>query len=339
MRARRASMATASIVSIGLVMTACGGGESGAKDAEGNGPDTIRIGVQSIPSALWILKEQNTLEEEYGYDIEWLDMSHAAAVLEAFAADSVDFAEAGVPPLMAGRDAGVEIVAIADTVGNVAGGVVAKDSGINDFADLRGKRIGFPGKSSWQYGLIQVALERGDLEESDVELVSVQFPDMIPLIEQGEIDAAFGQDPFMGHLVSTGEASMLIGAADLLESAKGEAVLAGHLVTSEAFLENHEEAARNIIKELAEVNKSIEADPPAAAGTWAEVFGGGIPVDSLEYSVKNDFTHFFQDVVPDRAYMQEYIEGTNDLGMTEIHDSEKFLDGYLNVELAKEATK
>lgn len=305
-----------------LGLSACGQSQPRATTQ----PVKLRIGVQPVQSPLWIMKERRALEK-YGYQVEWVEVNHAAALMEAFAAGSVDLGEAGVPPLLAARSKGAKIVGIADSVGGVAYGVVRVGAGVNKPSDLKGKKIAYPGKGTWQYGLVRVILDRGGLKESDVQLVRVPFPDMVALMSKGEVDAAFSVDPFVGLMLYDQKAKVLIGPQELKGSKEGH-TFSGQLAATEVIVSKYPQAIENVRKELAEVNKWILANPDEAAKVFDKVFGGKVPLASIQYSLRNRLTYYYQDVVLDEVRLREFIATTNELGMTDIKDADAFLKGY-----------
>ena len=88
---------------------------------------------------------------------------------------------------------GIPVVYVATIYGNFPSVVIAKaDSGIAAPADLRGKRIGIPGKYGSSWIMLQAMLDSAGLTTNDVTVV--EFPDygQAAALQQGTVDAATG---------------------------------------------------------------------------------------------------------------------------------------------------
>lgn len=322
--------AFALIVIMGLLTI---GGQWPAAAAE---PVKINFGIQPGTTASWVLRETGVLEKKYGYQVEWVEATHAGAQLEAMAAGAIDLGTMGVPPAVNARNNGAKIVAIADTSANMVHGVVRIGSGIKTPADIKGRKIAYPGKGSWQYGMLQLLLQRSGLKETDVELVRVSLADMPLILEKGDADVFLGQEPQVSHMLLSKKATLFISSRELM-IARENAVLSGQLIATESFLAKHPDAAINVIKEMAEANRWIGKNTGDAARLFSKAFGGRVPAEVFKYSFDNSITHFYQDVRSVPAEVKTFIEKTNGIGITKIKDIDAFLKGYLRPELAQKA--
>src|SRR5699024_7462071 len=75
--------------------------------------------------------------------------------------------------------------------------VVAPDSEVTEVADLEGGTVAVVGLKSAPDLALQVVLDQEDVDEDDVEVVEIPYPDMMPALESDRIDAAFLVDPFL----------------------------------------------------------------------------------------------------------------------------------------------
>ncbi|HEY3544751.1 MAG TPA: ABC transporter substrate-binding protein [Propionicimonas sp.] len=88
---------------------------------------------------------------------------------------------------------GIPIVYTATIYGQFPSVVIAKaDSGITTAADLKGKKIGIPGKYGSSWIMLQALLQSASLTPADVDIV--EFPDFgqATALQQGTVDAATG---------------------------------------------------------------------------------------------------------------------------------------------------
>lgn len=93
--------------------------------------------------------------------------------------------------------------------------VVRKDSDIQRFADLRGRRVAVPSRFSNQYLLIARGLEQVGLGLEDVQLVELPPPDMPAALSAGAVDAVISGEPFMGQTELEGYGRVLVQAREI----------------------------------------------------------------------------------------------------------------------------
>ncbi len=208
MRIRSHRRVLAGLAAVSLLVAACGGSDDAApaeepadEPAAEPAADSPADGCASIDQVKlqlqWFTQAQFAgyyAAIDQGY---YADHCLEVTILEGgvdivpqtqLANGDVDFALAWVPKALASREAGADIVNIAQIFQRSGTLQVSfKDSGISSVADFSGKKIG-----NWGYGNeyeIFAALGAEGLDPaSDVELVGQNF-DMVALLE-GEIDAA-----------------------------------------------------------------------------------------------------------------------------------------------------
>ena len=201
MRKNRGWKAAAGLVALSLAVAACGGddGDSGSEGADG-GEGTTQECETTFPVKLqlqWFTQAQfagyfAAIDQGY-YAAQCLDVTIVEGGVDIvpqqqLADGAVDFALSWVPKALASREAGADIVNIAQVFQRSGTLQVSfKDKGITSPADFAGKKIG-----NWGFGNefeIFAALTKAGLDPAtDVELVQQQF-DMVALLA-GDIDAA-----------------------------------------------------------------------------------------------------------------------------------------------------
>ena len=194
--------AAAGLVALSLVAAACGGdddGDSGGILPEGG--ESTPVGCETVtPVKLqlqWFTQAQfagyfAAIDQGF-YAAQCLDVTIVEGGVDIvpqqqLADGAVDFALSWVPKALASREAGANIVNIAQIFQRSGTLQVSfKDKGITSPADFAGKKIG-----NWGFGNefeIFAALTKAGLDPAaDVELVQQQF-DMAALLA-GDIDAA-----------------------------------------------------------------------------------------------------------------------------------------------------
>jgi NitT/TauT family transport system substrate-binding protein len=202
MRKNRGWKAAAGLVALSLAVAACGGddGDSSSEGGDSSGSTPAQECETTFPVKLqlqWFTQAQfagyfAAIDQGY-YAAQCLDVTIVEGGVDIvpqqqLADGAVDFALSWVPKALASREAGADIVNIAQVFQRSGTLQVSfKDAGITSPADFAGKKIG-----NWGFGNefeIFAALTKAGLDPAtDVELVQQQF-DMVALLN-GDIDAA-----------------------------------------------------------------------------------------------------------------------------------------------------
>jgi NitT/TauT family transport system substrate-binding protein len=115
------------------------------------------------------------------------------------------------------------------------------DSGeIRTVADLRGRKVAVAPGGAADYRLSK-ALATGGLAESDVEVVSMPFPDMVVALSTGAIDAGGLLQPTAAQAVSKGVGKILVDDYDQLGQG-------GIVAVNSAFLNQHPDAVTGFLE-------------------------------------------------------------------------------------------
>jgi len=75
--------------------------------------------------------------------------------------------------------------------------VVKKNSGINGPGDLKGKKLGLPGKPSLEYLFLLKALKANNLSPDDVKFVVAKNNELATLLDEGTVDAITARPPWI----------------------------------------------------------------------------------------------------------------------------------------------
>ena len=203
MRKSRIKFAVAGLAALSLIAGACGGSDDTTDEAateETTGEATAEECTELTPVKLqlqWFIQAQfagyfaaqdQGFYEDMCLDVEIVEGGVDIVPQTQLANGDVDFAISWVSKALASREAGANIVNIAQIFQRSGTLQVSfKDAGISSVADFAGKKIG-----NWGFGNefeIFAALTKAGLDPAtDVELVQQQF-DMAGLLA-GDIDAA-----------------------------------------------------------------------------------------------------------------------------------------------------
>lgn len=177
--------------------------------------DVVKVGLTNVATdiGLFVAHKRGYFKAE-GLDVQFTTFDSAARMMAPFAAGDLDVS-AGAPSAgffnAVGR--GIDMRMVADKVSTPPGRpsqtlVVRKalvDSGrFKTLADLKGLKFAntAPGTAAW--GTMYRILEKAGLKPSDVDLVSLGFPQQVIALANGAIDVALPAEPMTTEAVTKG---------------------------------------------------------------------------------------------------------------------------------------
>ncbi len=188
------------VAAIAVLVAACGG--SGATTAPATErpspavePVPLTVGLGYIPSvqfAQFYLAEQAGYYDAAGLDVT-LQNKIDPDLITLLGQGAVDIGSGDGTSVIPAVSQGIPVVYTATIYGQFPAVVIARaDAGIAAPADLKGKRIGIPGKYGTSWIQLLALLDSAGLTVDDVKLV--EFPDFgqAAALQQGAVDAATG---------------------------------------------------------------------------------------------------------------------------------------------------
>jgi NitT/TauT family transport system substrate-binding protein len=152
---------------------------------------------------------------------------------------------------------GIPVVYTATMYGTFPDIVIAKaGSGITKPADLKGKKIGIPGKYGGSWIMLQALLKSANLSTSDVQIVEYPQFTQAAALQQGQVDAATGftnNEPI--QLKNAGVDTVTL-SVDSIVPLPGPG-----LVTGTATLKSNTAALKAFTKATLQAMNDIAADP------------------------------------------------------------------------------
>lgn len=154
-----------------------------------------KLGIVSFPgpsisSHSKVVIKKNRFDEKHGWELDWAIRPTSDAYYNDFVNGSyasIDFGGVNVFANLFNK--GVPLKLIQATVRWPSPIVVRADSGIEKFADIKGKKVGVD-RSSFVYAYTAtVAQEAGFDIEKDTEFTNVGFFQAVPRFQRGEFDA------------------------------------------------------------------------------------------------------------------------------------------------------
>ncbi|WP_432361169.1 ABC transporter substrate-binding protein [Sporosarcina sp. UB5] len=225
-----------SVLVVGI-LAACG---SSSSDNQ-----TVKIGY--FPNlthiATIVALENGYFEEEFGEDvkIETKTVSNGGLFMEAMTTKSIDVGTVGPGPLLNFYVKNPSFRLISGAVNGGAVLVASEGGGVNELADLDGKKVAIPVIGSTQDVMLRKALKEVNLETTSnggtVELFAAAPADTATLFVQNSVDAAATQEPW-GNILETQANGKLI--LDWDEFAWGKESTNTVVAASDEFLKNKE---------------------------------------------------------------------------------------------------
>ncbi len=148
--------------------------------------------------------------EQYGFKVSWRFIGKSMDRLNAISSGEAQFASVGEIAMLSAMAHGNRRFYWVGNQDIAPGfeGLVARP-GINSFADLKGKKIGFPFGSSVDITCRLLLRQHGLDPRKDVQLVNLEVGDVPAVFRAGNIDAALIWEPGFSQLVAVEGATVL----------------------------------------------------------------------------------------------------------------------------------
>lgn len=267
--------------------------------------DRLRIaqqfGIGYLP--LIVANEKGLIEQEAKAlgiappKVEWNRLSGAAAMNEALIAGSLDFATAGVAPMILTWDktrSSAKIIGVA-SLGSMANILTTNNPNVKTLADFTPKdRIALPSvKVGFQPIVLQMAAEKafGKYDKLDELTVSMPHPDATAQILSGqsEITAHFTAPPFSQQQLASGKVHQVLSSYDVL----GGQHTFNVVYSTTKFVEDNPKTIRAFVAALDRANDWIKANPKDAAALYIKAESSKLAPDFVEAIIRDpnvDFT-------------------------------------------------
>ena len=270
---RRSLFTLAGSATLLSLAASCAAG-SGASVTPSASPTAKRavIGLTYIPNiqfAPFYVAEQGGLFAAVGAEVSLRHHGASEGLFTAITAGQEDFVIAGGDELLQARAEGIDLVAIAAFYHAYPVAVLVKDaSPIGDLTELRGRKIGVPGRYGETWFALLVALRAAGLAESDVTIVEIGYTQQAAL-STDKVDAVMGfvnNDRVQFELA--GIATRAIPIADEVP------LVPICLATTRTYLDANPLVATKVADAMVAGIASTVADPNAAMAAAADYIPG-----------------------------------------------------------------
>ncbi|MCW5773071.1 MAG: NrtA/SsuA/CpmA family ABC transporter substrate-binding protein [Rhodospirillaceae bacterium] len=223
--------------------------------------------------------------DRYGVRVKSRLFSTGIDSREGLISGQADLVQLGVTPLVVllGRFKDLRIVAPSVPGGGKYAVVVRKDSKINSFAELKGRKVAMA-VGSGQYSAFLAYARSIGLGEKDFSIVNAGDADAIAAMHQGSIDAVAYWEPVVSILEKQGIARRIF-------SFRGHVCNPGFWVASKAFAEQHPEVLGRFFGAVAECLDALTTNPQKMSVLVAKrmaAAGQRVTAAVFEQSIRNN---------------------------------------------------
>jgi NitT/TauT family transport system substrate-binding protein len=260
---RTAAAVGAAVIAAGL-LSACGGGSSAADAGE-----QLRLGYfPNVTHATALVGvEGDYFAEELGEtELTTQTFNAGPAVIEALNAGAIDASYIGPNPAINGfaQSEGESLRIISGATS--AGASLVVKPGIEDVADLEGKKLGTPQLGNTQDVALRYWLQEQGYETStsgggDVSIIPAENAVTLQQFQEGKLDGAWLPEPWASRLVDEAGAEVFLNEQELWPD--GDFVTT-HLIVRTDYLENNPEQVEALLRGHVAATSWINENPDEA---------------------------------------------------------------------------
>lgn len=292
---------------------------------------TVNYGVQPATMPIYVARALGLLdpiEKKHNVKVVFRSFPYGAPQNQAMAAGELQMSSAGMgPAIIAAARLPATLVAI--TILEQTAIIVPRDSPIQSVAELKGKKIAFPGEGSQQYPLLLKALADAKLTEKDVSLFKTDGAQIPTLLQQKSVDAGITWDPHVSNALAAGHSRVLIKAEKIMPIMQGHYIGNGEYVHND-FLAKHPAIVQDLVTANVRAIDYIVKDPKGAAKLWAKEIG--FPEKTIDFSLTERISVYNRNVVPEQSTIDAYTAFLQKAGILKPEDKPK-----VNASFARQA--
>lgn len=225
----------ATVVVLVASLTACTSSSSGKESAHGPVEKTrVRVGVLPVVDVgPYYLAIENGYFKAEGLDVETVVTASGKASIDGLISGDLDISQASYPPAIQAQSRKVaDFKIVAEALAAKPGHLVLgapPNSPVKRMQDVAGKRVAVTARNTMCDLAPKAVLESNNVDYTKIQWVEMSFPEMIPAMQRGDVDAACLVEPW----VTT--AAKQIGAVPLVDGASGPTAnmpMAGFMVNA-----------------------------------------------------------------------------------------------------------
>lgn len=273
---RRTFLAAALALGVaGCAPAATGGSPSPAASGTGASASSTRatIGLSYIPNvqfAPFYVGQSQGLFDGVGAAVSVRHHGSNEGLFNALTSGTEDFLVAAGSEAMQARAQGVDVIAVGSYYKTFPVEIfVLGSSPIQQLSDLKGRKLGVPGRYGESWLAVQVALASAGLSEDDVKIVEVGYTQVAALSGK-KVDAVTGfRTNELVQLQAAGAEPRAIPVASGVVP-----LVSTSLLTTSAYAKKNPEVVRQVVAATAKAIEATAADQPAAIDISAKQIPG-----------------------------------------------------------------
>jgi NitT/TauT family transport system substrate-binding protein len=233
-----------------------------ASSAVGAETRKVRLGILTSGSQDFIhsVMEQQKFLQKYNIPYERMKVLNPAPLHLFLAEKKVDIGYGGVTAVARARAEGKDLIIIHGVVAPVNVVILKKDSPIQSFAALKGKRIGnFGGPGAATTGMLMAIAKKWhgiDLQR-DAELIGAPGPALVGLLEKDQLAAALMGNQESVTLPLTGKYRVVLNLSEEWEKRAGRAPATVTVTTNEEFAKSNADLLKRYLAAYEETVRYI----------------------------------------------------------------------------------
>ncbi len=260
-----------------------------AAAAHGAGPEKVAFGVGSAPGAsvylqVDIAKALGYFEQE-GLEAQLQHFKGGAVAGAALVGGSIEVSANALDHVIKAKQEGKElrmIVSFTHLPGTPMVVNVKHRNEIKSPKDLKGRPLGVTAPGSATDLLTRFVLWKEGIKADEVKIIGVGTNTMPPALENDQVHAAMGVDPWVTQLVKRGKGYILV---DFRTEKDTRAVFGGPyqftgLLARQDVIEKRPEMIQHLVNALVRTNRWMAANP---VERWAEVLPADLVGDKATW--------------------------------------------------------
>jgi ABC-type nitrate/sulfonate/bicarbonate transport system substrate-binding protein len=251
------------------LLSVAGCAPSAAPAAKSAATEPVKFRWGEVASASGFPREvavQQGYLSKRGLQLEKAPYATFDALYAAYRSNEVDGGDGGIASVVDLRAKGTPILVVFGSNLFTNDVLVLKDSPIQSYSDLKGKKIGSFGGAAGTSANMFLSVCRAYFGFDPVTEASVQYgapPLMAGLVQKGELDAFLSIDPVATNMLASGKFRTIGDIGDIYRDRTGEAPIVGGLTFTQSFAERRPEAVSGYIEAYIEGIKYLDANPAA----------------------------------------------------------------------------
>jgi NitT/TauT family transport system substrate-binding protein len=251
-------LAMTTMMTVGMVATACSSGSS-ATGGEGGGTPTVNFSALPDPAPLpVIIMQEEGLDEKYGFNAEFMEVDPDVATTTFLMGESDIAVDQDAVSSAIANNEGHDVVSFYPALANTASIVAGPDSGIDSPEDLVGKRVGHFGTDSGTTQAISISLREGyGIDVKDFELVQAAPASLPELLASGEVDAIFDYEPYSSKAIELTGGKYVFQVTPFWKEKEDWSPPLAMLSARNDWLQENGELAENVLKAWQEAEQMV----------------------------------------------------------------------------------